>query len=182
MNTANLREFSPKLQASRGTVLLVDDDRLLVEATRMWLEHLGFEILTAGNLTQARTKLSNSSIDLLLTDLRLDEGCGLEILRAAKELQPECYRLAMTGYLSADLEVQAIRAGAMQVLCKPLDDEHLTSTVQKVLAERQLAKEDRRLSEALDQRIAADGLSRDLWFGMGSKMQEVFDLVERIAD
>ena len=187
MNTANLRESRTKHQAPLGTILLVDDDRLLIEATRMWLEHQGFQIFTAGNLLQARTKLSNCSIDLLLTDLRLDEGCGLEILRVTKELQPECYRLAMTGYLSTDLEVQATRAGAMQVLCKPLDDEHLTSTIQRVLGERHLAKEDRRLSEALDQRAKAPVPKapvpcQDPWFGMGSKMQEVFDLVDRIAD
>lgn len=182
MNTANLREYRPKLQASKGTVLLVDDDRLLIEATRMWLEHLGFQIFTASDLTQARTKLSNSPVDLLLTDLRLDEGCGLEILRAAKELQPECYRLAMTGYLSTDLEVQAIRAGAMQVLCKPLDDEHLTATIQRVLGEQQLAKEDRRLSKALDQRAKDQVRCQDPWFGMGTKMREIFDLVDRIAD
>jgi DNA-binding NtrC family response regulator len=182
MNTAILKEFRPKSQVAKSTVLLVDDDRLLVESTRMWLEHLGFQIVTASNLQQARARLTDSPIDLLLTDLRLDEGCGLEILRTAQAIRPECPRLAMTGYLSTDFEIQAIRAGALKVLSKPLDDDQLLSVIQKVLGEHQLAQEDRRLSSELDRRAKADGPCQDQWFGMGNKMQEIFDLVDRIAD
>lgn len=174
------------------SMLLVDDDHRLLESTRDLLEFQGFTIQTARNLQDARKRLAESTFDLLLTDLRLDEGCGLEILKAAQSLQPDCCRLAMSGYATARLEVLALEAGAHQVLHKPLDDQFLTSTFNVLLRGRRTAQSDRQetgLSRCGPQgstRLApipknALGLS-DGWFGSGSKMQEVFELIDRVAD
>ena len=183
MNTAmHPRPRSKTHHARTPTLLLVDDDRPLVEATRDWLQHQGYRILTARNLQETRQRLSQTSIDLLLSDLRLDEGCGLEILRAAREMQPGCCRLAMTGYASAELQVRALEAGASQVLQKPLDDHFLIAAIEAMLREQQLADRDRRITEALDQRIESVIQKPVGWFGSGAKMQEIFGLLERVAD
>ena len=125
------------------SMLLVDDDLRLLESTRDLLEFQGFTIQTARNFQEAQKRLAESTFDLLLTDLRLDEGCGLEILKAAQGLQPDCCRLAMSGYATARLEVLALEAGAHQVLHKPLDDQFLTSTFDVLLRGRRTVQGDR---------------------------------------
>lgn len=181
-----------KLPFAGRSLLLVDDDLRLLESTRELLEFQGFTIQTARNLQEAQKRLAESTFDLLLTDLRLDEGCGLEILKAAQGLQPDCCRLAMSGYATACLEVLALKAGAHQVLRKPLDDQFLTSTFDVLLRGQRTAQGDRqenglsRCGPMDSARLAfrpeeSSGRSGG-WFGSGSKMREVFELIDRVAD
>jgi DNA-binding NtrC family response regulator len=188
--TAVLRKT--KLPFAGRSLLLVDDDLRLLDSTRDLLEFQGFTIQTARNLQEARNRLAESNFDLLLTDLRLDEGCGLEILKAAQGLQPDCCRLAMSGYATARLEVLALEAGAHQVLHKPLDDQFLTSTFDVLLRRQRTAQGDRQETGPVETgpvetaRMAlkperSTGRSGE-WFGSGGKMREVFDLIDRVAD
>ena len=169
------------------SMLLVDDDLRLLESTRDLLEFQGFTIQTARNLQEAKVRLAESTFDLLLTDLRLDEGCGLEILKAAQGLQPDCCRLAMSGYATARLEVLALQAGAHQVLHKPLDDQLLTSTFDVLLRGRRIAQGDRQETGPLETARLTPNPEKSSgraggWFGSGSKMREVFELIDRVAD
>lgn len=181
MNAGIVRESKARVQ-KRATLLIVDDDRSLAEGTGQWLDQLGFRVFTAGNLKETQTRLAQINFDLVLSDLRLDEGCGLAILRAARELQPDCCRLAMTGFASPELCVQALQAGASKVLHKPLDDRILLEAFESTLREQQLAKRDRELTQALDRRAESMCKKPSDWFGSGSKTQEVFELIERVAD
>jgi DNA-binding NtrC family response regulator len=170
-----------KLPFAGRSLLLVDDDLRLLESTRDWLEFQGFTIQTARNLKDAQKRLAESTFDLLLTDLRLDEGCGLEILKAAQGLQPDCCRLAMSGYATERLEVQALKAGAHQVLHKPLDDQFLTSTFDVLLRGQRTAQGNRQENGPVDTGPVETSRSRG-WFGSGGKMREVFELIDRVAD
>ena len=186
---------------TNATVLLVDDDRPLLEATGQWLEHLGFRVFTARNIEQSLKHLSETPFDLVLSDLRLDQGCGLEILKAAGNLQPNCCLLAMTGYATPDLQVQATQAGAVRILRKPLEDAHLIKTLESILRENKVAKRDQQVSELLDRRFQTSSTrttNREpattepavtehavtepaQWYGSSTKMQEVFELLNRVA-
>ena len=170
-----------KLPFAGRSLLLVDDDLRLLESTRDWLEFQGFTIQTARNLKDAQKRLAESTFDLLLTDLRLDEGCGLEILKAAQGLQPDCCRLAMSGYATERLEVLALKAGAHQVLHKPLDDQFLTSTFDVLFRGQRTAQGNRQENGPVDTGPVETGRSRG-WFGSGGKMREVFELIDRVAD
>lgn len=182
---------------TNATVLLVDDDRPLLEATGQWLEHLGFRVFTARNIEQSLKHLWETPFDLVLSDLRLDQGCGLEILKAAGNLQPNCCLLAMTGYATPELQLQAIHAGAVRVLRKPLEDAHLIKTLESILRENKVAKRDHQVSELLDRRLQTSSTRTTnrkpaatepattepaQWYGSSSKMQEVFELLNRVAD
>ena len=176
-----------KLPFAGRSMLLVDDDLRLLESTRDLLEFQGFTIQTARNLQEAQKRLAESTFDLLLTDLRLDEGCGLEILKAAQGLQPDCCRLAMSGYATARLEVLALEAGAHQVLHKPLDDQFLTSTFDVLLRGRRTVQGDRQETGPLETARLTPNPEKSSgraggWFGSGNKMQEVFELIDRVAD
>ena len=182
---------------TNATVLLVDDDRPLLEATGQWLEHLGFRVFTARNIEQSLKHLWETPFDLVLSDLRLDQGCGLEILKAAGNLQPNCCLLAMTGYATPELHLQAIHAGAVRILRKPLEDAHLIKTLESILRENKVAKRDHQVSELLDRRLQTSSTRTTnrkpaatepattepaQWYGSSSKMQEVFELLNRVAD
>lgn len=176
-----------KLPFAGRSMLLVDDDLRLLESTRDLLEFQGFTIQTARNLQEAQKRLAESTFDLLLTDLRLDEGCGLEILKAAQGLQPDCCRLAMSGYATARLEVLALEAGAHQVLHKPLDDQFLTSTFDVLLRGRRTVQGDRQETCPLETARLTPNPEKSSgraggWFGSGNKMREVFELIDRVAD
>jgi DNA-binding NtrC family response regulator len=170
-----------KLPFAGRSLLLVDDDLRLLESTRDWLEFQGFTIQTARNLKDAQKRLAESTFDLLLTDLRLDEGCGLEILKAAQGLQPDCCRLAMSGYATERLEVLALKAGAHQVLHKPLDDQFLTSTFDVLFRGQRTAQGNRQETGPVETGPVETSRSRG-WFGSGGKMREVFELIDRVAD
>lgn len=187
MSTACVSEPQPLeivswARSSSVSVLVVDDDGHLLEATRDWLNHLGFRVATARNLKQARERLVEMPFDLVLSDLRLDQGCGLEILKLAKLLQPECSCLAMTGYANAGLLTRAAEAGASKVLHKPLDDRVLIETFESILREQKLAKRDRDLTRSLDQHLESASPKPSDWFGSGARMQEIFELLERVVD
>ena len=167
---------------TQATVLVVDDDRLLLEATQGWLEHLGFRVFTARNIEQTRKRLLGTTIDLVLSDLLLDQGCGLEILKVARELQPDCCRLAMTGYATEDLQWQATRAGAQRVLSKPLVDDHVIKTFESMLREKRIAKQDQQVSDLLDRRFQPRTADKAPWYGSSARMQEIFELLDRVAD
>jgi DNA-binding NtrC family response regulator len=176
-----------KLPFAGRSLLLVDDDLRLLDSTRDLLEFQGFTIQTARNLQDARKRLAESNFDLLLTDLRLDEGCGLEILKEAQGLQPDCCLLAMSGYATARLEVLALEAGAHQVLHKPLDDQFLTSTFDVWLRGQRTAQSDRQetgpvVTARLAFRPEKSSSRSGGWFGSGGKMREVFELIDRVAD
>ena len=122
-------------------VLVVDDEESVVVTIKAILELDGSHVLTATSATLARQLVRQHDLDLVLTDLRLEDGDGLDVLRAVRERSADTVTIMLTGYASLESAIQAIRAGAYDYLVKPSEVEELRSTVARGLERRRLGLE-----------------------------------------
>ena len=122
-------------------VLVVDDEESVVVTIKAILELDGYEVSTATSAAQARAIIRERALDLDLSDLRLEDGDGLDVLRAVRERSADTVTIMLTGYASLESAIQALRAGAYDYLVKPSEVEELRSTVARGLERRRLGLE-----------------------------------------
>ncbi|TWU65560.1 Transcriptional regulatory protein ZraR [Crateriforma conspicua] len=159
------------------SLLLVDDDHHLAQSMADWLHEQGMQVAVASDAAQARSQLSSTSYDILLTDLRLGADDGMDLIRFSRKAHPETAVLVMTGYATPDTAVAAVREGAFDVLTKPLIDEELALAMDRAMAQRDIAKENESLKKQLDRRSGLENiLSHDY------RMLKIFDIIDNVAD
>jgi signal transduction histidine kinase len=122
-------------------VLVVDDEESVVVTIKAILQLDGYDVDTTTKGVVARSMVRETEYDLVLTDLRLEDGDGLDVLRAVRERSPETVTIMLTGYASLESAVQALRAGAYDYLIKPSEVEELRATVARGLERRRLGTE-----------------------------------------
>jgi DNA-binding NtrC family response regulator len=160
-----------------GTLLLVDDDRLVLDGMAAWLREQGYEVLAATGREQALAQLAQRRVDLVLADIRLADGDGFEILAHCRQHYPHTTVILITGYATVETGIEALRAGAFDLLTKPLIDEELAMAIDRALAQREVIAENRKLKAQLDLQFGLENI-----VGHDHRMQRVFELVDRIAD
>jgi signal transduction histidine kinase len=132
-------------------VLVVDDEESVVVTIKAILQLDGYNVATTMSGKQARKMVRETEYDLVLTDLRLEDGDGLDVLKAVRESYPETVTIMLTGYASLESAIQALRAGAYDYLVKPSEVEELRSTVARGIERRRLGQELRlRVAELAD--------------------------------
>src|SRR5689334_24222325 len=136
-------------------VLVVEDKDSLRTMLRLALEGQGHAVLEARDQDEAIHQLRQARPAVVLTDLRLPNGDGFGVLRAAKELDPELQVIVMTAFGSIQDAVAAMKEGALDFLAKPVDPDHLLLLVERALAQRRLATENILLKEELAARRGA---------------------------
>jgi signal transduction histidine kinase len=122
-------------------VLVVDDEESVVVTIKAILQLDGYDVATTTSGAEARTMVRQQEFDLVLTDLRLEDGDGLDVLRAVREYFPETVTIMLTGYASLESAIQALRVGAYDYLVKPSEVEELRSTVARGVERRRLGLE-----------------------------------------
>ncbi|MHC4839132.1 MAG: response regulator, partial [Planctomycetota bacterium] len=130
---------------SEPRLLVVDDDRAHAEALKAVLERDPYLVEIADSFTAARDRLGVRDFDLVLSDLRLGDGDGLELLRILQEEHPRTSMILITGYGSIETAVEAMRAGAADYLAKPVSFDELRTRVDRELEKRHLAEDNREL-------------------------------------
>jgi DNA-binding NtrC family response regulator len=154
---------------------VVDDDRGAVDMCSVLVEELGFEVSTAGSLGEARRQLATTRPNLVLLDLRLPDGDGLDLVETLKE-PPGAHVILMTGHASVDSAVEALRKGATDYLVKPLDIPRVRAVLAEVARIHALQDEVAQLCE----QARANGRFGPL-IGSAPNMQRVYDLIARVA-
>lgn len=162
---------------SKGSILLVDDDRHVLRSTADWLREQGFLVTESANLKSATAAIKDNIFDVVISDIRLSDGNGFELLHCSKATHPALPVILMTGYDSAETTVEAIRSGAFDFLSKPLIDDELVMAIDRALSQREVL---RRNDELQSQDNMASGM-KDV-VGQDQRMQRIFDIVESIAD
>jgi DNA-binding NtrC family response regulator len=142
-----------------------------------WLGEQGYEVVTATSVAAAKDVLSRRRVDLALIDIRLPDGDGLELLAYCRTHHPDVVVILLTGYATVETGIEALRAGAFDLLTKPLIDDELGMAIDRALAQREVVEENHKLKAQLDLRFGLENI-----VGRDHRMQRVFDLVERIAD
>ncbi|RBK73479.1 sigma-54-dependent transcriptional regulator, partial [Xanthomonas oryzae] len=103
------------------SALVVDDERDIRELLVLTLSRMGLRISTAANLAEARELLANNPYDLCLTDMRLPDGNGIELVTEIARQYPQTPVAMITAFGSMDLAVEALKAGAFDFVSKPVD-------------------------------------------------------------
>lgn len=159
------------------TILVADDDRWLLESMSDWLSGNGYRVFTAQNPEAAYALCQQQSIDLVLSDIRFDAGHGLGWIRKIHRQRPELPILAMSGYFDSDAACDCIAAGAFDFLTKPIRDVDLQEAIERALTHHQLAEENRRLQQQLEQRSEHPSIQ-----SQDPRMNRILDTIERVAD
>jgi two-component system response regulator PilR (NtrC family) len=156
-------------------VLVVDDELSMREYLEVLLTRQGLEVETAAGVPAAKQALSARPVDLVISDMKLGQGSGMEVLRAARGLPSAPEVILITAYGTPTAAVEAMREGAYDYICKPFDNEELRLLVSKALEKRSLLQENRQLRQTLSQAGPAP------WVGRSEAMQAVWALVEKVA-
>jgi two-component system NtrC family response regulator len=158
------------------TVLIVDDEKNYPLVLSAVLGEEGFETLTANSGPAALEILENSDVDLVLTDMKMPGMDGIELLERIKARDPDLPVIMMTAHGTVERAVEAMQKGAYHYLTKPFDNTRLVLYAHKASGVFRVVKENRRLREAFDRQYGLGNL-----VGKSRAMQEVFDLVRKVA-
>src|SRR5512136_1616574 len=129
----------------KPAILVVDDDDAIRETLAEVLKKRRYETFSAGSGHEALGVIKKNIIDLVLLDMKLPDGDGLEILKTVKELDSDILVIIMTAYSDVQTAVQAMKAGAYHYINKPFELEELKLMIEKGLETKGLINEVRRL-------------------------------------
>ena len=157
-------------------VLIVDNDQSHAETVAESLERVGYECEVATSGTQGAELIERETFDLVITDLKMADIDGLEILARAKKVLPDCEVIVVTGYGTIPSAVAAMQQGAFNYLQKPLDLGHLRVIADKAAAAVRLRRTNVELHRRLDEKFGFEGV-----IGSSPQMNAVIDRLKRIA-
>jgi DNA-binding NtrC family response regulator len=123
----------------KARVLLIDDDPGVSEVIGMLLEREGYGVERAASVKQAMTLVEASKADLVVTDLKLPDGTGLDIINALRARRPALPIIMITSYSSVESAVAALRGGAADYVIKPFDNNDFLRAVARALKDRRRA-------------------------------------------
>jgi DNA-binding NtrC family response regulator len=169
-------ENSASVARPRERLLVVDDEPHARAALAELLRDAGYTVETAADGFKALGKLQELGPDLLLTDLRMPGLDGLDLMRRAKEIDPEIATVVMTASSDVETAVNAMRLGAADYVSKPLNMDELAIVLDRALEGRRLRREAGELRARLSQRHRLSGL-----VGSSRGMQKVYETVLLIA-
>ncbi|HPD32374.1 MAG TPA: sigma-54 dependent transcriptional regulator [Phycisphaerae bacterium] len=165
------------MSGRKERILIVDDDKIIVESLAEFLDLEGYEAAGAANFAEAVTALERKHYQLVITDVNMPDTDGFELLRLIKQRYPDIVVIMITGYGTIESAVEAIKMGAYDYLTKPIIDDEIRLVVERALQQQSLIRENRSLREALDLRYNLDNI-----VGHDYKMLKIFDLIEAVAE
>ncbi|MBI5496851.1 MAG: sigma-54-dependent Fis family transcriptional regulator [Deltaproteobacteria bacterium] len=161
---------------TRGRILVVDDEANARGALAELLREEGFSIELAADGFKALPKLAEFAPDLVLTDLKMPGMDGIELMKKAREQDPERQVVVMTAYGTVETAVEAMRQGAADYLTKPINMDELLLVLDRVLERRRLRLEAGQLRERLAERHGIENM-----VGRSPIMQELFNTVLQVS-
>jgi two-component system response regulator PilR (NtrC family) len=175
MSTAT-QPVAPATDRRPPRILVVDDERSMRELLAIVLRREGYEVLLADNGRAAIDVLEHEPVDLLISDIKMPDLSGVDVLRAAKKIDQDILGIMITAFASTDTAVEAMRLGACDYLSKPFDIDLLKMKVREKIENRQLRQENVLLKRTL-------GLSHQFAniIGRSEAMLDVFKMIETIA-
>jgi DNA-binding NtrC family response regulator len=158
-------------------VLAIDDEPAMTEWLKILLEHAGYDVRTALIGARGEEIFKTWRPDAVVTDMMLPDVDGIELVRTFKRLDPEAEVIVITGQGNIPRSVEALKAGAFDFLEKPVDAERLLAKLGTAIKQKALVDENEQLKAKLQDRYTFRNV-----VGKSRTMQELFELVESVAD
>ncbi len=159
------------------TVLVVDDEVSIRKTLGMLLKSNGYSALQAANLSEAKQILDNQEIDLVITDMRLDDENGMDLVTHLQNTNSQANSIVLTAYGSITSAVEAMRLGAYDYLTKPIVPDELLLRVAKLCERKSLQEEVTRLRNTLSRKDYLKNIVAD-----SEAMQNILGVVQQISD
>ena len=160
----------------RKKILVVDDEPSVTGSLELILSDAGYEVVTAHSVADATGILKETTVDLVITDLRLSDATGIDLTMHIKRTTPEVEVILMTAYGSIDVTIEAIKAGAYYYLEKPYTPDRLFALVDRALQLAALRHE----NESLKRTLAGDSETFGM-IGRDLKMCQIFETIRTAA-
>ena len=167
---------SIKSAATGFSILIVEDEDTTRELCRDIAAEMGLEVHTASTTNEALELLEESPIDIVVTDLKVPQLGGLELLKRISSSHPNTSVMVLTQYGSIETAVAATRLGARDYVTKPFHVDELRAKIERLIQSVELDHENRVLREQLRTRPGFGGL-----IGVSAKMQRLYKMVEKVS-
>ncbi|MHC4173551.1 MAG: sigma-54-dependent transcriptional regulator [Planctomycetota bacterium] len=158
-------------------ILVIDDDKIILDSLCEFLSLEGFQTSGTETLKSAMAKLEGEHYCLVIIDVNLPDGDGLELLDIISNNYPQTVSIVITGYGTIESAVRAIKRGAYDYLTKPIIDDELRLVVERAIKQQLLMSENEKLRLQLEQKYRLESI-----ISHNYKMARIFDLVEAVAD
>jgi two-component system response regulator PilR (NtrC family) len=176
MTTASTARVETPAEQRPPRILVVDDERSMRELLAIVLRREGYDVLLAENGKSAIATLEKEPVDILISDIKMPDLSGVDVLRAAKRIDQDILGIMITAFASTETAVEAMRLGACDYLSKPFDVDLLRMKVREKIESRQLRQENVLLKRTL-------GLTHQFSniIGRSETMLDVFKMIETVA-
>ncbi len=176
MSSSASKESSGPGAALPNEVLIIDNEAAHAEAISTSLERVGYVCTVATSGSDGAKRIDRQAFDIVITDLKMTDVDGLEILARAKNSLADVEVILVTGHGTVPSAVAAMQQGAFNYLLKPLDLKHLRAVTAKAAASIQLRRANLELNRRLDEKFGFEGV-----VGNSAQMHQVIDRLKRIA-
>jgi DNA-binding NtrC family response regulator len=153
-------------------VLVVDDEANLRKVLATMLRRTGYDVTVAADGEQGLAEFQKSGADIVVTDLVMPKMGGMELLRSVNSSNPDVPVIIITAHGTVDSAVEAIKLGAFDYITKPFDQTEIQSVIAKAARTHDIAQRN----------VRVDGRARAAIVGESEEMQEIFKIIEKVAD
>ena len=157
-------------------ILVVDDEPSMRQMLAIVLKREGYDVSLAENGRMAVAALERGPFDLLISDIKMPDMSGVEVLRAAKQIDPDILGIMITAFASTETAIEAMRLGACDYLSKPFDIDLLKMKVREKVENRHLKQENILLKRTLGVSHSFSNI-----IGRSESMLDVFKMIETVA-
>jgi len=157
-------------------ILVVDDEMIVCESCKRILEEEGYEVDTALSGKEALEKMKENPYDIVITDLKMPEIDGMEVLRTFRKEYPDAIIIMITGFSTVETAVEAMKLGAFDYIPKPFTPDEVSIIVKKAIEKKSLLLENIYLRQELQEKYGFHNI-----VGKSKKMQEIYRVVAKVA-
>jgi len=160
----------------KTTILIVDDEKTQRAVLSGDLKSRGFNIFEAESVEKAIEIISDNTIDVVLSDLKMPNETGIDLVKKLKKINPDITVVIMTAYASVETAVTAMKEGAYDFITKPYHLDEIEIIIKRIVEKNNLTSELKVLKEQLASQNRLEGISTNSY-----KMQQVLDVASRVS-
>ncbi len=165
------------MSKSSAHLLIIDDDRVTLDLLKEVLLKEGYQVTTASSGEEAIALGREHLFDVVITDVRMGEKDGIEVLKSFKKTQPETSVIVITAFGSMDTAIEAIREGAFDYISKPFKLEEIKFTIKRSLEQRRILEENKYYRQELLEKYQIRNV-----VGRTPQMLQIYKTIARVAD
>jgi DNA-binding NtrC family response regulator len=163
------------MKAETAKILVIDDERDICRALEFLLSREGYKVVTSNSGREALKKIESDDFDLVISDLKMEDIDGLQVLEKALAMNSSLIVIIMTAFASVESAVEAMKKGASDYIVKPFINEDVKMTVRRLLEHKKVLMENLVLRQQLSQQFG----SRE-FVGVSPQIERVFDVLSKV--